>query len=291
MERTHGYRESALSTPRRVRAVVVGRARDHVLVRPDLHFPPFFERAMAHRGMDDLSCRLVFRIKRLLRDDAEREQCVRHVKHFLLAQALQQRKVDGRRPHSLAHSLASHREMLLLLELKQSCSHELCAYVCEPFRSSKPCARARRHSTSCRAICARYRRPTVLAASDAHSLTHLAESFSQATNYVAIAKHLGDMLVMHYFAVRNLVPDLFLVRRVARARAPSTDRSTVGPELTRLLHSTPSSSGETLYSPSCGCSSRAFWWRCTRHNVIRFDRIHASSSSSLLNLFDTYVRE
>ena len=64
----------------------------------------------------------------------------------------------------------------------------------------------------------------MLAASDAHSLTHLAESFSQATNYVAIAKHLGDMLVMHYFAVRNLVPDLFLVRRVARARAPSTDR-------------------------------------------------------------------
>lgn len=288
MERTHGNRESALSTPRRVRAVVVGRARDHVLVRPDLHFPPFFERAMAHRGMDDLSCRLVFRIKRLLRDDAEREQCVRHVKHFLLAQALQQRKVDGRRPHSLAHSLSSRDAPVAgtqaIVFSRAVCTVQVIKTMCTSAQTLNELQSYLRKVSSM----------AVLAASDARSLTHLAESFSQATNYVAIAKHLGDMLVMHYFAVRNLVPDLFLVRRVASlalVHHRPIDRSTVGPELTRLLHSTPSSSGETLYSPSCGCSSRAFWWRCTRHNVIRFDRIHASSSSSLLNLFDTYVRE
>jgi len=216
VERTHGYRESALSTPRRVRAVVVGRARDHVLVRPDLHFPPFFERAMAHRGMDDLSCRLVFRIKRLLRDDAEREQCVRHVKHFLLAQALQQRKVDLTR--SLARSLT-------LIERCSCCwnssNRVLTSCVHRSGHQNHVHERAdtqRAAELSAQGIVDRSARCL------GRSLTHLAESFSQATNYVAIAKHLGDMLVMHYFAVRNLVPDLFLVRRVARARAPSTDR-------------------------------------------------------------------
>ena len=131
----------------------------------------------------------------------------------------------------------------------------------------------------------------VLAASDARSLTSPSRSLRPPTMWQSQSTSATCWSCITLPSATWCPTCFSYVASLALVHHRPTDRSTVGPELTRLLHSTPSSSGETLYSPSCGCSSRAFWWRCTRHNVIRFDRIHASSSSSLLNLFDTYVRE